>query len=247
MRQICLDTETTGLNAQGGDRLVEIGCVELDGRRFTLDQKFLYHVLINPEREVPEEVVKVHGLTTERLASEPKFAEIAPAFLDFVRGAELIIHNAEFDVGFLDMELKRAGLAPLGSVCKITDTLAIAKKQFPGQRNTLDALCSRFDIDRSARTLHGALLDAQLLAEVYISLTRGQDSLGIEVAGGSDEKALEPLPDMALLKVIRATPEELAAHEAQLDKIDKACKGVSLWRFDPAAVVEEPASEPPKA
>ena len=241
MRQICLDTETTGLEARGWDRLVEIGCVELDGRRFTLDQKFLYHVLINPEREVPEEAVKVHGLTTERLASEPRFAEIAAGFLDFVRGAELIIHNAEFDVGFLDMELAKAGLAPIESVCKITDSLALAKKQFPGQRNTLDALCARFDIDSSARTLHGALLDAQLLAEVYISLTRGQDSLKIDMGGMTGEVELQPLPDMTLLQVVYATEEERAGHEAQLDKIDKACKGVSLWRLDPNAVQEEAA------
>lgn len=244
MRQICLDTETTGLSASGGDRLVEIGCVELDGRRFTLDDRFLFHVLINPERDVPEDAVKIHGLTNERLANEPKFAEVAQRFLDFVRGAELIIHNAEFDVGFLNMELKRAGLEPLEKICTVTDSLAIAKKMFPGQRNTLDALCARFGIDSSARTLHGALLDAQLLAEVYFALTRGQDSLGIEVGAAADERELEPLPDMSLLKVVKASAAELEAHEAQLDKIDKACKGTCLWRFDPSAVPpEEPEAQ----
>lgn len=245
MRQICLDTETTGLNADKGDRLVEIGCVQLDGRKFTLDSKFLYHVLINPEREVPEEVVKVHGLTTERLAREPRFAEIAPDFLKFVEGSELIIHNAEFDVGFIDMELRRAGLPPLEKSCRITDSLAIARKKFPGQRNTLDALCSRFGIDSTARTLHGALLDAQLLAEVYIALTRGQDSFRIDLgAMEGGKESLPPLPDASLLKVIRASKEELAAHEEQLDKIDKACKGVCLWRLDPDAVPDgEPAGK----
>lgn len=183
MRQICLDTETTGRDPENGDRLVEIGCVELDGRRLTLDDRFLYHTLINPEREVPEEVVAIHNLTTERLAGEPKFAEIVDKFLDFVRGAELIIHNAEFDVGFLNMELARIGRPPIESICRITDTLAIARKKHPGQRNSLDALCARYGIDNSSRTLHGALLDSWLLAEVYFALTRGQGNLLMEASG----------------------------------------------------------------
>ena len=139
MRQICLDTETTGRDPENGDRLVELGCVELDGRRLTLDDRFLYHTLITPESEITEEVVAIHNLTTERLAGEPKFAEIVDKFLDFVRGAELIIHNAEFDVGFLNMELARIGRPPIESICRITDTLAIARKKHPGQRNSLDA------------------------------------------------------------------------------------------------------------
>ena len=230
MRQICLDTETTGINANDGDRLVEIGCVELDGRRFTLDDKFLFHVLINPEREVPEEAVKIHGLTTERLAQEPVFRDVAGKFLDFVRGAELIIHNAEFDVGFLDMELRRLDLPPLESCCRITDTLEMARKLHPGQRNSLDALCSRYGIDRSARTLHGALLDAELLAETYVAMTRGQDDLKMDVADAEAESSLQPLPDPRKLRVVLADEAELRAHEQQLDKIDKACKGTSIWR-----------------
>lgn len=239
MRQICLDTETTGRDPENGDRLVEIGCVELDGRRLTLDDRFLYHTLINPEREVPEEVVAIHNLTTERLAGEPKFAEIVDKFLDFVRGAELIIHNAEFDVGFLNMELARIGRPPIENICRITDTLAIARKKHPGQRNSLDALCARYGIDNSSRTLHGALLDSWLLAEVYFALTRGQGNLLMEASGRGSAEKLMPLPPPESLRVIRADSRELAAHEEQLDKIDKACKGTCLWRFDPNAPAPE--------
>ena len=227
------------MNADNGDRLVEIGCVELDGRRFTQDNKFLFHVLINPEREVPEDAVRIHGLTTERLAKEPVFSQIAGKFLEFVRGAELIIHNAEFDVGFLNMELRKAGLAPVESCCRITDTLELARKLHPGQRNSLDALCSRYGIDRSARTLHGALLDAQLLAEVYVAMTRGQGDLKIDVSGSDSFSAMQPLPDAGRLRVVMASEAELAAHEQQLDKIDKACKGTSIWRQSSSAGSEK--------
>ena len=220
MRQISLDTETTGRDPDKGDRLVEIGCVALDGRHRPDEGNAdcFYHTLVNPEREVPEEVVKIHGLTTERLSTEPRFAEVADAFLDFVRGSELIIHNAEFDVGFIDMEL--------------------ARKMRPGQRNSLDALCDAYGIDRSSRTLHGALLDAWLLAEVYLKLTQGQGSLMIETSSGEGGETLLALPDPSLLRVIRATPDEIAAHEEQLDKIDKACKGTCVWRKNPDAEPE---------
>ncbi len=239
MRQICLDTETTGTDAAGGDRIVEIGCVELDGRRFTMDTKFFYHTLVNPERDVPEEVVAIHGLSNEKLEHEPKFAEIAEDFLSFVKGSELIIHNAEFDVGFLNMELARLGKPPLETVCTITDSLAIARKQRPGQRNSLDALCAAFEIDRSARTLHGALLDAQLLAEVYINLTRGQDSLMIEAGASETEEDLPPLPDVSRLIVIRASEDELKAHEEQLQKVDKGSKGNCIWLKQPENAAAE--------
>lgn len=240
MRQISLDTETTGRDPDKGDRLVEIGCVALDGRHRPDEGNAdcFYHTLVNPEREVPEEVVKIHGLTTERLSTEPRFAEVADAFLDFVRGSELIIHNAEFDVGFIDMELARIGRPPIETVCKITDTLPLARKMRPGQRNSLDALCDAYGIDRSSRTLHGALLDAWLLAEVYLKLTQGQGSLMIETSSGEGGETLLALPAPSLLRVIRATPDEIAAHEEQLDKIDKACKGTCVWRKNPDAEPE---------
>ena len=171
-RQIVLDTETTGLDAAGGDRIVEIGCVELIDRKLTGHNLHLY---INPERDSHPDAERVHGLSTAFLSDKPKFAEIARQFLDYVQGAEIIIHNAPFDVGFLNKELERLGLPPLSEhTGDITDTLALAKQIYPGKRNSLDALCDRLDVDRSSRTLHGALLDAELLASVYINLTRGQ-------------------------------------------------------------------------
>jgi DNA polymerase III subunit epsilon len=230
MRQIVLDTETTGLNAKLGDRIIEIGCVELASRRLS-DRQF--QVYLNPEREVDLGATRVHGLTREDLAAKPKFAEIAPGFLDFIRGAELIIHNADFDIEFLDMELKRCGLGKMQDhVGRITDTLVSAKELHPGKRNSLDALCERYFIDNSRRTLHGALADALLLAECYLAMTRGQESLMMElespaaIAGAAAGVIL----DVSKLIVLQPTAEELALHEQYLDTLEKETKGPSLWR-----------------
>ncbi|MBO7411855.1 MAG: DNA polymerase III subunit epsilon [Ottowia sp.] len=240
-RQIFLDTETTGLNATQGDRIVEIGCVELLGRRLTKNNLHLY---INPERDIPKEAEDIHGLSAERLKDEPKFADVAQRFLQYIAGAELIIHNAPFDVGFLDAELERAGLPPLHEhVAGIVDTLEMARQLYPGKRNSLDALCERLGVDNSQRTLHGALLDAELLADVYVALTRGQESLAI----GGDEAAAagaqRQRADFSALQlpVLRASAEELAAHEAVLAVLDKeAGEGGALWRqLESAAPAQE--------
>lgn len=240
-RQIFLDTETTGLNATQGDRIVEIGCVELLGRRLTKNNLHLY---INPERDIPKDAEAIHGLTAERLKDEPKFADVAQRFLQYVAGAEVIIHNAPFDVGFLDAELERAGLPPLREhVAGIVDTLEMARQLYPGKRNSLDALCERLGVDNSQRTLHGALLDAELLADVYVALTRGQESLAI----GGDEAAAagaqRQRADFSALQlpVLRASAEELAAHEAVLQVLDKeAGEGGALWRqLERAAPAQE--------
>ena len=229
MRQITLDTETTGIDVETGDRILEIGCVELVGRTLSDDTKYYFHVYINPERDVPEDVVKIHGLTNEFLADKPVFAEIADSFLEFVKGAELLIHNAAFDVGFLNGELARLGKGKLEDYCpKITDTIAIARTLFPGLRNNLDVLCTRYEIDNSSRTLHGALLDARLLAEVYLAMTRKQESLLAEFAGA--DEAPDPMPKPEDFIVTKASAEELREHEQFLDRIDKKCKGTSLWR-----------------
>lgn len=228
-RQIVLDTETTGLNARLGDRVIEIGCIEVMSRRVT-DRH--YHAYLNPERDIEEGAAKVHGLTREFLADKPRFAELATDFLDYVRGAELIIHNADFDVEFLDAELGLAGLGRLADhVAGVVDTLAMARELHPGRKNSLDALCERYGVDNAHRTLHGALLDARLLAEIYLAMTRGQESLMM---------ALESTPAAALagaggvdasgLLVLRAGQAEVAAHEAYLDRLDKDGKGGSLWR-----------------
>lgn len=240
-RQIFLDTETTGLNPTQGDRIVEIGCVELLGRRLTKNNLHLY---INPERDIPKDAEAIHGLTAERLKDEPKFADVAQRFLQYIAGAELIIHNAPFDVGFLDAELERAGLPPLHEhVAGIVDTLEMARQLYPGKRNSLDALCERLGVDNSQRTLHGALLDAELLADVYVALTRGQESLAI----GGDEAAAagaqRQRADFSALQlpVLRASAEELAAHEAVLQVLDKeAGEGGALWRqLESAAPAQE--------
>ncbi len=236
MRQISLDTETTGRMVEEGDRIVEIGCVELVGRALSDNPKYYFHLYLNPERDVPEEVVKIHGLTNEFLRDKPLFADVVDSFLDFIKGAELIIHNAEFDVGFLNAELQRTGKGKVTDYCsKITDTLAIARTVFPGLRNNLDILCTRYEIDNSSRTLHGALLDAQLLAEVYLAMTRKQESLLGTLSGESDTPDPIPSPDAFL--AAQATSEELAEHEAFLDCIDKKCKTGALWR-------EQDAPEP---
>ena len=230
MRQIVLDTETTGLNARTGDRIIEIGCVELINRQLTGNN---FHSYINPERDSEPGALEVHGLTTEFLSDKPKFAEIADAFLDYVKGAEVIIHNAPFDLGFLNAEFDRLSLPEFRShVDKVVDTLLSAREMFPGKRNSLDALCERFGISNSHRTFHGALLDAALLAEVYLAMTRGQNSLSMEIEMPStvDAMGADGLSKMADIIVLRATDEELAAHEAILNSLDKQVKGVCVWR-----------------
>ena len=229
-RQVILDTETTGLNARLGDRIIEIGCIELLSRSVTQRN---FHQYVNPEREIEEGAAKVHGLTAEFLSDKPRFADVAKEFLDYVRGAELIIHNAAFDVEFLDLELERAGLGKLSEhVAGVVDTLAMARELHPGKRNGLDALCERYAVDNSHRTLHGALLDARLLAEVYLCMTRGQDSLVMDLDQPSEAVLAAARIDAKKLMVLRASEEELNAHEKILDAIDKAAKekGGSLWR-----------------
>ncbi|MEJ8858675.1 DNA polymerase III subunit epsilon [Variovorax robiniae] len=229
-RQIVLDTETTGLSAENGDRVIELGCVELYARKLTGND---LHIYFNPERESHEDALKVHGLTTDFLRDKPKFGTLAKDVVEYLRGAELIIHNAAFDVGFLNKELELAGLPPLHTfVSEVTDTLAMAKQLYPGKRNSLDALCDRYGVDRSNRTFHGAKLDAQLLADVYINLTRGQDALLIDV--GQDEPEIGTVVAIDLsqftLPVLMAGEQELAAHEAALLQLDKASNGRTLFR-----------------
>ena len=229
-RQIVLDTETTGLHAKFGDRVIEIGCIELLSRSVT-ERRF--HSYLNPEREIEEGAAKVHGLTAEFLADKPKFADIARDFVDYVSGGELIIHNASFDVEFLDQELALAGLKKLGEYCpSIIDTLAMARELHPGKKNNLDALCERYLVSNAHRTLHGALLDARLLAEVYLALTRGQESLVMELEAPTEAAVAAARVDAKKLTVLRATSEEVAEHEKILDAIDKSAKesGGSVWR-----------------
>lgn len=233
MRQVFLDTETTGLSAEGGDRLIEIGCLEMVNRRLTEQRLHLY---VNPERPSSEEALKVHGITDEFLADKPRFAEVAQQLIDYVQGAEVIIHNAAFDVGFIDAELKRAGQAPFrGHVAKVTDSLMLAREMFPGKSNSLDALCRRLEVDNSNRTLHGALLDAGLLAEVYIRMTRGQDSLVIEAGSASATTGTThdgPAIDLrgVALYAVPVDDGDRAAHEAVLLDLDKASQGKTVWR-----------------
>ncbi|HSG75623.1 MAG TPA: DNA polymerase III subunit epsilon [Burkholderiales bacterium] len=227
-RQVVLDTETTGLSASLGDRVIEIGCIELLSRRVS-DNHF--HRYVNPERKSDEGALRVHGLTEEFLADKPKFAEIAGAFLDYVRGAELIIHNADFDVEFLDLELERAGLGRLKEhVAGIVDTLALARELHPGRRNSLDALCERYAVNNAHRTLHGAILDARLLAEVYLAMTRGQDSLAMDLETAAEQAAVTARIDASKLVVLRASEEEERAHEAYLDGMAKEAGGKIVWR-----------------
>ena len=230
MRQIVLDTETTGLNPKLGDRIIEIGCVEILSRRITEGH---FHAYVNPEREIDAGATRIHGITLEDLAAKPKFAAIAREFLEYVRGAELIIHNADFDVEFLDMELGRAGLGRIAEhVAKITDTLIHARELHPGRKNSLDALCERYFINNANRTLHGALLDARLLAECYLAMTRGQESLMMELEAPAAVAAAAAglILDVSKLTVQRASAEELALHERYLDALEKDAKGPSLWR-----------------
>ena len=231
MRQIFLDTETTGLSPESGDRIVEIGCIEMVNRRLTGETR---HVYLNPERKGQEEAIRIHGLTDEFLADKPKFAEVATDLLDFLAGAEVIIHNAAFDVGFLNAELKRLKREPFHTLAaKVTDTLLMARETYPGKANSLDALCRRLEVDNSNRTLHGALLDAGLLAEVYIRLTRGQDSLVIHHDDGNRtaQQAVMAI-DLSQLPLLVVAPgaDELVEHEAVLADLDKASGGKTVWR-----------------
>ena len=228
-RQVVLDTETTGLDPNQGHRVIEIGCLELLNRR-TTDRRF--HVYLQPDRAIDDEASKVHGITNEFLANQPRFADIADAFLDFVRDAELIIHNAPFDVGFLNHELGLEKMCTLDTYCaQITDTLKLAKDLHPGKRNNLDALCERYKIDNSKRTLHGALLDAELLAEVYLAMTRGQESLMMDLdstnpVGSQIDYGVGSLN----LRVISASAEELERHECQLEEIDRESDNRCIWK-----------------
>ncbi|WP_433692029.1 DNA polymerase III subunit epsilon [Herbaspirillum seropedicae] len=234
MRQIILDTETTGLSPRNGNRILEIGCVEVLNRQ--LSGKNL-HFYINPERDSEEGALAVHGLTTEFLADKPTFKQIAAEFLDYVRGAQIIIHNAPFDVGFLDAELALLGLPPFKEhVIDVVDSLQMAKELHPGRRNSLDALCDRYGISNAHRVLHGALLDAELLAEVYLSMTRGQNSLTMDLGAEEDvsegEGKLELAP-LAEVIVVAASEEELGLHEDVLNQLDKEARGSCVWRFEP--------------
>ena len=236
MRQIFLDTETTGLSPESGDRIIEIGCVEMVGRR--LSGRNL-HFYVNPERRSHEDAVKIHGLTDEFLADKPLFALVADELMEYLIGAEIIIHNAGFDVGFLNEELRRLGRPKFATlVDKITDSLSMAREMFPGKANSLDALCKRLEVDNSNRSLHGALLDAGLLAEVYIRMTRGQNSLVIDAGETSAaQMALEAVDFSVLtLPVIEASEAEAAAHAAMLLDLDRASGGKTVWRL-----VAEPA------
>jgi len=230
MRQIVLDTETTGLSAENGDRIIEIGCVELLNRKLTGNN---LHFYVNPERDSHEDALKVHGISNEFLRDKPKFAAIADELLEYLRHAELIIHNAPFDISFLNKELQRMGRAPIQSVIgQVTDSLVMAKEMFPGKRNGLDALCDRLGVDNSGRTLHGALLDAELLADVYINMTRGQDALLIDLGDSVGEGGIAEQVDLRLfqLPVLLASAQEAQAHDALLLDLDKASKGKTLWR-----------------
>jgi DNA polymerase III subunit epsilon len=228
IRQIVLDTETTGLNPRSGDRVIEIGCVELINRTLTGNT---FHRYINPERDSEEGALAVHGLTTEFLRDKPKFAQIVDELRDYIQGAEIIIHNAPFDLGFLNAEFARLELASFNShVGKVIDTLVQAKEMHPGKRNSLDALCDRYGISNSHRKLHGALLDAELLADVYLAMTRGQNSLSMELEVVDERTQINdslPLPELIFLA---ADEQEMAAHESVLNGLDKEVRGTCLWR-----------------
>lgn len=234
MRQVVLDTETTGIDPKQGHRIIEIGCVEMIGRKLT---KRHFHAYVNPDREVEEEAFRVHGISNEFLADKPRFHEIAQEFFDFIKGAELIIHNAPFDIGFMDHEFARLGGYPkTHEVCRVFDSLVYARKKHPGQKNNLDILCKRYGIDNSHRELHGALLDSEILADVYLLMTGGQTSLGLANNSDSEGKeegdvdAIRRLShDRKPLKIIRASQLELDSHEERLNLIDKK-SGQSLWR-----------------
>jgi DNA polymerase-3 subunit epsilon len=229
VRQIVLDTETTGLELSDGHRVIEIGCIELVHRR---PSGRSWHRYLRPEREVDAGALAVHGITNEFLASQPLFQEVVAEFLEFIDGAELVIHNAPFDVGFLDNELARAGTGKaIAGICRVLDTLTLSRRLHPGQRNSLDALCKRYSVDNSGRDLHGALLDARILADVYLAMSGGQAALGLDAgpseamrAGGPAERGTVHIP------VITASPAELAAHERSIEAIERASNGQALFR-----------------
>jgi DNA polymerase-3 subunit epsilon len=229
MRQIVLDTETTGIDPNDGHRIIEIGCVEVVERELTGRN---YHVYINPEREVEAEAITVHGITNEFLKDKPKFAEVADEFFEFIKGAELVIHNAAFDVGFMDSEFAR--LKPVRKTadhCGVVDTLAIARAKHPGQKNNLDALCKRYGVDNSNRDLHGALLDAEILADVYLLMTGGQTALSLDSGAGDDGSAggLRRISsERQPLAVVRASDEEAEAHDAFMAMMEKQAGG-TVW------------------
>jgi len=238
MRSVVLDTETTGMPVSDGHRIIEIGCVELDGRRLTGRH---FHVYLQPDREVDEGAIAVHGIKNEFLIGKPRFAEIADDFFAFIEGAQLIIHNAPFDVGFINAEfslLNQLERADISQHCSVLDTLRMARERHPGQRNSLDALCKRYDVDNSGRDLHGALLDAEILADVYLAMTGGQTYLSLagEENGNSATNSfqpgqIQPLPiGRAPTPIMRATADELAAHEERLNALEKAAGGPSVWR-----------------
>ena len=228
MRHIILDTETTGLSPALGHRIIEVAAVEMVNRRLTGNR---YHCYLNPEREIDAGAQQVHGISLEFLQDKPKFADAAQEFLSFIAGGELVIHNAPFDVGFLNHELARLNLAPVETCCEgVIDTLKLAKELHPGQKNNLDALCKRYAVDNSNRTLHGALLDAELLAEVYLAMTRGQESLMIEMTAETQSAAMAAaLTPSKPLRVLLASTEELALHDSLLAEIDATSKGACVW------------------
>jgi DNA polymerase-3 subunit epsilon len=229
MRQVVLDTETTGLDAKDGHRIIEVGVIELVGRRLTERR---LHRYVNPERDSDPGALGVHGLTREFLSDKPLFAEVIDELVAFVADAEVIIHNAAFDLSFLDAEFARLGRPSFAEHCeKITDSLRLAREIHPGKRNSLDALCERYGISNHHRTLHGALLDAGLLGEVYLAMTRGQDSLVMELAAETRGEDAEPVRPEQLITVL-ADPREQAAHEALLDSIEKESKAPAVWRRD---------------
>ncbi|MBT3137161.1 DNA polymerase III subunit epsilon [Alteromonas sp. ALT199] len=238
MRQIVLDTETTGIDPKEGHRIIEIGCVEVVNRRLTGNH---FHVYINPGRHIEQEAIEVHGITNEFLTDKPTFSQVAQEFVSFIKGAQLVIHNAPFDVGFMDhefgMEASTKGVIT-NQICDVLDTLTLARQMHPGQKNNLDALCKRYGIDNSHRTLHGALLDAEILADVYLLMTGGQTKLKLASSSGSDadSTAIRRIKRGAnKLKVVKATADELTQHEARLDIVEKA-GGKCLWRPQPEEV-----------
>jgi len=245
MRQIVLDTETTGLEPSDGHRIIEIGCLELIDRRLSGRQ---FHRYMNPERPVESDALTVHGLSDEFLADKPRFEEIAGEFLDFIRGSELLIHNASFDVGFLDSELARLEGAPqVTDIAEVSDTLMLARELHPGQRNSLDALCRRYEVDNSNRTLHGALLDSELLAEVYLMMTGGQVALGLDLDGAATAATDSSVPNFDASRLVRrmAGDVEFEAHRALLDKIARvAGDGDCLWdRLEAAGETAAPSRQ----
>ena len=232
MRQIVLDTETTGLDPAQGHKVIEIGCVELVNRKLTGNH---FHVYINPLREIEAAALEVHGITNTFLADKPLFADVAESFVEFVRGAELVIHNAPFDIGFLNHELAalKKTYKVMSEYCSVLDTLVMARKKHPGQKNNLDALCKRYMVDNTQRELHGALLDAEILADVYLMMTGGQSSLSLGYEENSEQRSAGQLKRLSAerkaLKIIRATDDELSAHEIRLKDIDDTADAGCMW------------------